>query len=273
EVLPQKARPAFNLICSYLRTDRECFDLADFSMCSPFFRAEVIEFMGRDDNRPGLESVKLNDSEGGLNVEIALFPTNLPFYDIANLDWERFERSLGDDDFPIIRVVLNGPDDPIIEQVSALFSSPLDAVILGSIGTISEANLSLSENMLRNSSIDLLYIDVQNLDEITAPLILSIASHTKIIRFSRINESQVADPAAFIMDFINQIDSLPIYSIKMCDNSGSSSFFDIPNSFWEIFFNQKLSNSTVNWVKKGVDGKKITKAPIDWTDVDLEVLN
>ncbi|GMR43595.1 hypothetical protein PMAYCL1PPCAC_13790, partial [Pristionchus mayeri] len=112
EILPQKARPAFNRICSFLRSNVECTDLANFMMASPYFRAEVMEFMGREKNRPGFECAYLKNSESGLKVKLYLWPTNIPFYNFTNLDWGRFERCMCDDvtlfdkKVPVLQVIL-----------------------------------------------------------------------------------------------------------------------------------------------------------------------
>ncbi|GMR43601.1 hypothetical protein PMAYCL1PPCAC_13796, partial [Pristionchus mayeri] len=72
------ARPAFELICSYLRT-------AIFALVSSPFRTGVKIFMGREKNRPAVDNAYLTNAQGGLRVEIMLFRVNLPFYDMTNL--------------------------------------------------------------------------------------------------------------------------------------------------------------------------------------------
>ncbi|GMR43598.1 hypothetical protein PMAYCL1PPCAC_13793, partial [Pristionchus mayeri] len=50
ESLAQRARPAFGKICSYIRADWECIDLANFSKVSSHYQTGVIKFMGRENN-------------------------------------------------------------------------------------------------------------------------------------------------------------------------------------------------------------------------------
>ncbi|GMR57254.1 hypothetical protein PMAYCL1PPCAC_27449, partial [Pristionchus mayeri] len=120
--------PPLTRILSSLYTDGECFDLANLSMVSTHFRVRVYEFMKRANNRPGIDRVDLfNSIDGGIRVRIVLFPSNLHFYDISGLDWSRFERR-GSSFEPKLGVTLNGPEDPIFEQISKLLSVPIKHV-------------------------------------------------------------------------------------------------------------------------------------------------
>ncbi|GMR38136.1 hypothetical protein PMAYCL1PPCAC_08331, partial [Pristionchus mayeri] len=111
-ILPSKARPAFELLCSYLRTDYECLDLSNFFQVSSQFRSLVMEFLHKKKNRPAFHSVRLKNSKAGLRVVIFLLPINLPFYDVSHLDWGRFKRSMGqhndipEGEVPILRVTI-----------------------------------------------------------------------------------------------------------------------------------------------------------------------
>ncbi|GMR43585.1 hypothetical protein PMAYCL1PPCAC_13780, partial [Pristionchus mayeri] len=90
EVLPW---PVLNHILSFLHTNKECIDLANLSQVSTSFNRAVKEFLGTVKNRPGIEEVVMDNTEEGLMVEMLLFSSNLPFYNLTNLNWSRFERS------------------------------------------------------------------------------------------------------------------------------------------------------------------------------------
>ncbi|GMR38135.1 hypothetical protein PMAYCL1PPCAC_08330, partial [Pristionchus mayeri] len=97
-------------------------------------------------------------------------------------------------------------------------SSPISAVVAGSYGRapLTTANLSLAEQILRHSTIDQLCLDVQNLDDVTAPLILSIASRAEQLGFSTRAHDFHDDPVAIIINFICKLDSFPISRIAIC---------------------------------------------------------
>ncbi|GMR57255.1 hypothetical protein PMAYCL1PPCAC_27450, partial [Pristionchus mayeri] len=109
--------PPLTRIFSNLYTDGECFDLANLSKLSTHVRGGVIEFMKRADNRPGIDSVKLEkDYEGGLRIRIIFFPSNIIFHNLSNLESTRFKR-YGSSLNPKLLVNLTGPEDVIAEQV------------------------------------------------------------------------------------------------------------------------------------------------------------
>ncbi|GMR43631.1 hypothetical protein PMAYCL1PPCAC_13826, partial [Pristionchus mayeri] len=89
-------------------------DQLEKTFVSSHFRAGVKEYMSKEKNRPAVNEVELTETEDGLRVDISLFSQNLPFYGLSNLDWDRFEWVEG----IVLRVNLNGPQDPAIQQVS-----------------------------------------------------------------------------------------------------------------------------------------------------------
>ncbi|GMR57740.1 hypothetical protein PMAYCL1PPCAC_27935, partial [Pristionchus mayeri] len=115
ESLFWKARPAFERICYHLRTNEDCCDLSNFSMVSKPFRNEVMEFMKKKGNQPGLKYVSFDVAEGRLWVSIHLFPPNLPFHDLNSVTFGRFNRSMNGNN-PNLKVQLHGSEDQIIEQ-------------------------------------------------------------------------------------------------------------------------------------------------------------
>ncbi|GMR57852.1 hypothetical protein PMAYCL1PPCAC_28047, partial [Pristionchus mayeri] len=115
--------PALDRIFSFLRTDEECYDLANLANVSTHFRAAVKKYMGTPSNRPGLESVYILKSSNGLDIGVTFFPINIPFYDLSKLDWGRFERvPIGLDH---LRVMLKDSEDPAVEQVTVLLSTTI----------------------------------------------------------------------------------------------------------------------------------------------------
>ncbi|GMR43602.1 hypothetical protein PMAYCL1PPCAC_13797, partial [Pristionchus mayeri] len=94
-------------------------------------------------------------------------------------------------------------------------------------------------------------INALDLDETSAPLIVSISSRAKsLIDLSLYNEPRLSYPATFI----NKLGSHPISSFTL-SNDISSLFFGLPNNFWEDYFNEKLSDGSVKFVREGLNKK------------------
>ncbi|GMR38153.1 hypothetical protein PMAYCL1PPCAC_08348, partial [Pristionchus mayeri] len=127
-----------------------------------------------------------------LMVCMTFFPSNLSFYDFANLDEMRFRRMMNLNNSPTLRVILSGPGDPIIEKVISLLSTAISIVKIDSF-SLSSLAFSLCEQLLRSSTIGALKIQLLHLNDTTAPLALSIASHAKEIEINH-PLNQLSDP-------------------------------------------------------------------------------
>ncbi|GMR56979.1 hypothetical protein PMAYCL1PPCAC_27174, partial [Pristionchus mayeri] len=128
--------------------NEECTGLNNPSKVSE--NDEVKEFTQKENNRPDLYLVTLKKTKDGLKVEI-LFPENRPFPDFSNLDERRYKQSMKCNS-PTLEVKLNGPEDPILEQLSVLLTSSIKYVMIGSYGSsISSSNLPLCAKMLNSS--------------------------------------------------------------------------------------------------------------------------
>ncbi|GMR31451.1 hypothetical protein PMAYCL1PPCAC_01646, partial [Pristionchus mayeri] len=85
--------PAFDRLCYYLRNDEDCTDMDHLAQVSNHYHAGVTEFMAKEKNRPGLRRVEINKTvDRVLIVDIHLYPSNLLFYGLSNLDKGIFER-------------------------------------------------------------------------------------------------------------------------------------------------------------------------------------
>ncbi|GMR56964.1 hypothetical protein PMAYCL1PPCAC_27159, partial [Pristionchus mayeri] len=149
ETLPWKAKPALDRICFHLRTNEECTDLANFSMVSKTFRQGVMEFMKKKGNQPGLKYISFDVDKDRLLISIHLFHSNLQFHDLTGLDFGRFTRSMIRNS-PVLKVHLDGSEDPVIEQITVLMSSCIKSVFLG--GYISSTELELCAKVLNMSN-------------------------------------------------------------------------------------------------------------------------
>ncbi|GMR43630.1 hypothetical protein PMAYCL1PPCAC_13825, partial [Pristionchus mayeri] len=94
--------------------------------------------------------------------------------------------------------------------------------------------------------------------------ILSMASHSE--KVSRLclyvgEEPHLSDPAAFI----DKLCSLPVKIVDLYCPAGPR-FFGLPNHFWKNYFDEKLSNGAVKWMRHNKSSKIFSKAPIDWPD-------
>ncbi|GMR52696.1 hypothetical protein PMAYCL1PPCAC_22891 [Pristionchus mayeri] len=120
--LPAISRPFINRLCFHLRNDKDCADLATLAQVSSNFYIGVHNFMQKPENRPGIGNLRLSKILSAINVEIELYPSNIPFY---FLDTDRFKR-WGGSAHPILSVTLDSATDPLVEQVraSTLFVHP-----------------------------------------------------------------------------------------------------------------------------------------------------
>ncbi|GMR57256.1 hypothetical protein PMAYCL1PPCAC_27451, partial [Pristionchus mayeri] len=199
DTLRWKARPAFERIASLLRSDGDCADLRNLSMVSTYFRPEVINFMKRANNRPDIRRVYLEkDNYGKLAVVIYFFPSNSVFHDLSDLDWIRFERSWGWGSSPRLYVALSGPDNPIIEKVVDLLSGRVMKVKIDDYGVFSSSDLSLSAELLQNSTIDFLIIVRKIIDNSTVCSIFDLISRSKELDLHLLQEQKFMDKAGFI---------------------------------------------------------------------------
>ncbi|GMR31453.1 hypothetical protein PMAYCL1PPCAC_01648, partial [Pristionchus mayeri] len=264
--LPAISRPFINRLCFHLRTDEECADLANLAQVSTHFHTGVHEFMKRRDNQPGIKVVQLMKVEEGLFVVIELYPSNIPFYRLLDIESERFER-FGDSSDPQLGVTLNGSEDPMIEQLSDLFSSPIKLSFVDEQANFTPDDLPLCANLLRNSIISHLSLQIERLDDNAVPSILSLASHIK--DFDAIFPTvQLSDPSSFITQLASVVSS----SILMDRSSTASSFLGLPHSFWKKYLNEKLANDSFEFIETGNIDRKITKAPFNLPDTNIRWL-
>ncbi|GMR57756.1 hypothetical protein PMAYCL1PPCAC_27954, partial [Pristionchus mayeri] len=239
----------------------ECTD----SQVSAHFHGRAEEFMRRNDNRPGLESVWLEKNSDGLEVYIDLFPSNVAFYDLANLGLERFKRTTGIWGTRTLKVTLTGLEDPIAEQLADFLSTSIKHVeIEENGGRLSSSDLYLCLKLLGESTIEDLRFRFVNLDYTMTPHVISILSRaTKYVYIAVNKQPQFNDPAAFVQALY----SSPVGDIGLF-NHRSPLFFGLPRAFWERFLNENLSNGSFEWVETSNIGlyKKFRMAPIKLPD-------
>ncbi|GMR56984.1 hypothetical protein PMAYCL1PPCAC_27179, partial [Pristionchus mayeri] len=261
ESLQWRARPALKRIFSHLHTNEECTDLYNLYEACPLFYSGVRGFMKRDINRAGLKLVRLRNSEGSLEVRCVLYPDNLPFYDLESLESSgrlTRHRHWGQ---PALQVTLTGLED-LIEQLSKLISLSIKDVEVGeNSGVLSPSNLELCAKMLSNATVGTLRCKEVSLDDITVPLIISIASRAKEFHLRIDSGEPPSDPEAFITQLFDVV-SASVY----LDDYRRDSFFDYLG-FWKRFLNEKLSNrSIVLAVAKSLGGAQravMRMAPIN----------
>ncbi|GMR57234.1 hypothetical protein PMAYCL1PPCAC_27429, partial [Pristionchus mayeri] len=246
--------PALDRISFELRSKKKR-NLINLAQVSKHFYAGVNKFMNMTRNRPALKEVVLIKVPEGLAVETFLVPSNLLFYGLSNLDSRRFMRS-GSRICPRLLVTLNGTEDPAVEQLYGVVSGAIKEVEIFGWIDLSPDDFSSISHLFRDSTIEKLQIRCTNLDDTTASHIISIVSHVKVLRFSLAEESQLTDPSTFII----MLGSAVFSSIELIDSS--SSFFGLPHSFWENYFNENLTNGSIRWVEAPNMGRK-TKAPIN----------
>ncbi|GMR57721.1 hypothetical protein PMAYCL1PPCAC_27916, partial [Pristionchus mayeri] len=184
-------------------------------------------------------TIKKEEEEDGLEVEIGHFPSNLPFYDLTRLDWGRIERLMYGDE-PNLRVYLTGPEDPVIEQLSHFLSSFIKYVIIGEDGTLplSSSDLSACAMLLQASTIGNLRFDYVPLDETTAPSINSLIPRvTNNLSIKLDEKPQLTDYAAFIETLSSH--SIGSVILRSHENfSHPNTFFGLSRSFWKTFVNE-----------------------------------
>ncbi|GMR38144.1 hypothetical protein PMAYCL1PPCAC_08339, partial [Pristionchus mayeri] len=146
--------PALDRISFHLRTNEDCSDLTNISIVSTHFRTGVTKFMNRLENRPTIENISILKDDNGLVARVYLFPSNLPFHGLTTLDSRRFHRS-GNSDQPRIEVEVNGPEDPILEQVSGILSTSIKKVEI-TAWNFSSTDFSLCTQLLHTSKTGLL---------------------------------------------------------------------------------------------------------------------
>ncbi|GMR58001.1 hypothetical protein PMAYCL1PPCAC_28196 [Pristionchus mayeri] len=251
--------PALNRLFTFLYSNLECTDLANMAKVSIYLRAMVKEFLGSDDNRPGLKEVTLRKKNEGLEVWMRIFLSNAPFYDLTGLDGSRFRRSRDlYTSSPAVRVMLTGAEDTVVEQAARLLSAPV-----GHVDIQSTADLALCLPLLRASFIRHIRFCLPALDDTTAPCVLSMASRAESVAIDlgvQNGTEGLSDPAAFIKELFSTVPS-HVYLYNY-----SPLFFGLPNSFWVNFFNEKLSNGSLDWVEVGFQSERMIRAPIILSD-------
>ncbi|GMR57755.1 hypothetical protein PMAYCL1PPCAC_27950, partial [Pristionchus mayeri] len=254
ETFPWKKWPVFDgFLLPHLFTNKDCSDLLNLSKVSKLFYFGVSEFMARKKNRPGFDTLRLRRAGGGLVVEIRLFPSALSYYNLTSMDNTRFQR-LRINGGPALRVVLTGPEDPIVDQLAGFLSSSIKKVTIGGYASESTpdfALLSLCAKILSASTIDNLKILLLILDGFSDPFIISIIArvrnHLEILFYGQ--PSSVHSAA-----FITTLFSLSIRHVFL-NNPNSmmhpDSFIGLPRSFWEQNILQQLSNGSIEWLETG----------------------
>ncbi|GMR57235.1 hypothetical protein PMAYCL1PPCAC_27430, partial [Pristionchus mayeri] len=223
--------PALKRVCFHLLNKEDCTDLAHLAQVSTHFYSGVNDFMKRAENRPAIHNVLMQES-GGTKIRINLIESNLPFHGLANLDWGRFERSYRSNG-PALVVTLEGPQVPIWNQATTLLSSSIKNVHIHGDPS-NPTDLSICETLLRYSTIHTLSI-MHKLDDTNTSSIINIASRSTEFIIAFDEDSQLADPASFITR-LDSAGSAVFSSIELIDSS--SSFFGLPHSFWENYFNE-----------------------------------
>ncbi|GMR58035.1 hypothetical protein PMAYCL1PPCAC_28230 [Pristionchus mayeri] len=253
--------PACKRIFFFLHTYEDCIDLANLSKVSTQFHSGVKEFMCKDENRLKFNQVSMEKNDDGLEVSIHFFPSNLPYHDLASLDWPRYEKLKRDSD-PILRVTLSGDEDPIVDEVFRLLSSLIESVVVGAFASelFSPEDFALCARLLSASTVDDIDSECAILDDSRAPSIISICSHAGRINMSLDREDDaegLSNPTAFI----TQLYALPPTSVCLLDHSFL--FFGLPNSYWKKFLDEKLASNSMYSVMTGSMGMRLVReAPI-----------
>ncbi|GMR56993.1 hypothetical protein PMAYCL1PPCAC_27188, partial [Pristionchus mayeri] len=259
-------------VLSLLLAKRECFDLTNLAMVSRDMYKEVVGFTMLKKNRPGIGRVILQQKEEELEVTMLLFPINLPFYGLANLDRGQFKLS-SLPDYRLLKVTLRSPEDPILSQVENLLCTYLDSVDIGcrlvNPTNLSTANLSFCIHLLRKSTIRDLRLEMEILDDNTSSFVNSIASRVKEFHLTLFRGTQLSNPTAFIINLY----SMPIITYHLNDSSSPSLFFGLPHIFWQNFLNQKLSNRSLQWLRAGILSNVVRKAPIALPNSPIEYID
>ncbi|GMR55293.1 hypothetical protein PMAYCL1PPCAC_25489, partial [Pristionchus mayeri] len=232
-------------ICHFLFNAYDGTDVANLAKVSHLYNNVVMKFMRGPKNRPGIDRMSVRRWGDELLVRISLFPSNLPFYNLATLDKGRFRR-MRDNGSPDLVVEMNGAEDPILEKVISLLSTSISSVLIAS-SDLSSSHLSMCDQLLRSSTIGALKITSVTFNDTTAPLTLSIASNAmdlKVGLTASRSSQHLLDPEAFI----SQLYSMPLLSsVSLFDLSYP--FFGLTDSFWENYLNEKLSKGSFEWVE------------------------
>ncbi|GMR57239.1 hypothetical protein PMAYCL1PPCAC_27434, partial [Pristionchus mayeri] len=104
-----------------------------------------------------------------------------------SLDMGRFERYGSSLDLKL-RVLLKGPNDPIIEQVSGLLSTSINYVKINGFlysRPLNAEDLSICAQLLRGSIIRSLELIWAVLNDTTVPFIIAMAANIKSIMITR----------------------------------------------------------------------------------------
>ncbi|GMR34750.1 hypothetical protein PMAYCL1PPCAC_04945, partial [Pristionchus mayeri] len=126
----------------------------------------------------------------------------------------------------------DGTDLANLAKVIRLLSAAISTVELGAF-CMSSSYISLCEQLLRSSTIDSLQIMYVDLNDTTAPFILSIASQAKKIEIEIIliwNSQHLSDPASFITQLYSMHSLSSVFLRHL-----SLPFFGLPHSFWENY--------------------------------------
>ncbi|GMR55298.1 hypothetical protein PMAYCL1PPCAC_25492, partial [Pristionchus mayeri] len=109
--------PPLERICHFLYNQNNGTDLANLAKVPRHYYHIVMKFIRGPSNRPGIDKVLIMKNRGGLEMEMTIYRSNLPFYSLASLDKKRFRLLSTFICLPMLVVSLSGPQDSIIEKV------------------------------------------------------------------------------------------------------------------------------------------------------------
>ncbi|GMR29857.1 hypothetical protein PMAYCL1PPCAC_00052, partial [Pristionchus mayeri] len=217
-------------------------------------------FIPTDDHSAEMKA--LCQSTGALSLE----DTKINQSAIIHPRWDSLPWPAVDRLFHFLLADIYSRDVCNLSQIAGLLSTSIKHVEVGDFMRFdfrfSLSAISLCAKLLRGSTIDKLVIIDPTLDDITGPLILSIASrglnhlYIRSSEISGLQLTQLSDPAAFI----KQLKSLPIIHVAI---KNSDSLLNIHRDFWRQFLNEELSNGSIEWVRIGDSDEKIHDAPVD----------
>ncbi|GMR52197.1 hypothetical protein PMAYCL1PPCAC_22392, partial [Pristionchus mayeri] len=148
--LPAICRPFIQRLCFHLRNEEDCADLGNLAKISTHFRTGVKEFM--NNNRPGVYSVDLRKTDERISVEMSLYPSNIPFYELPNLNEWRFLRWRGSA-YPKMTATLNALETNVANQVSGLLSTHIKNLRIFGEG-LAPSDFLLCSQLLSKSTSD-----------------------------------------------------------------------------------------------------------------------
>ncbi|GMR57268.1 hypothetical protein PMAYCL1PPCAC_27463 [Pristionchus mayeri] len=201
-----------------------------------------------------------HSQKGVLVVMVHLFPSNLSFCGLSDLDTERFKRC-GTSLEPILWVEVNSSDDFVIEQISNLLSAPIKDVDIDAFDRLNEDNFDLFAQLLHGSTIDKLRIK-WNLQDIPKSFIFYMASRANELTLEIPDAPGIWNP----LSFITQLYSLGLPMVRLISHNPRDAFFGIPHSAWENYLNEKLSSGSLEYVRTQLNPENITNAPINPPD-------